>query len=130
MVVERRIVSGRVVQEKRFRVRREARRYPLMVLEVKGKQYNKIFVAYAENLGLGGLQLSSTQTLKVGDRFPIEFVLPDQVSKIACSCEVAWRREIGSNQDGLGIRFIDLSEQAKKVIGSWIEKEEREKQPV
>lgn len=116
------------VSKKDLANRRCSPRHPVMVLEVKGKQFDKIFVAYAENIGSGGLHLSSPQPLKVGDRFPIEFVLPDQITKIACSCEVAWRKEIGRNGDGVGIRFVDLSEQAKKVIGTWIKEEEKGKQ--
>ncbi len=115
-----------VVEERRRLSRRDFRRHPVMVLEVKGKQYNKIFVAYAENLGSGGIRLSSSQYLKVGDRFPIEFVLPDQVTKMECLCEVAWKKELGYNKDGVGVRFVDLSDQTKKVIGAWIDKEERE----
>ncbi len=99
-----------------------------MVLEVKGKQFDKVFLAYAENLGLGGLRLTSSHPLKIGDHFPVEFVLPDQITKIACTCEVVWRYDSGSHSEGLGVRFVDLSQQLKKVIGTWIDEEEKKKQ--
>jgi len=61
--------------------RRRVPRVPIIVLEVKGKHFDKIFVAHADDLGTGGLRLSSSH-LQVGDRFPIEFVLPDLKTKI------------------------------------------------
>ena len=106
--------------------RRALPRKPVMVLEVKGQQYDKIFLAYAEDLGLGGLRLASSPTLKVGDHFPVEFILPDQITKINCTGEVVWRRESGSYSQGVGVRFVDLSRPLKKVIGAWIDKEEKE----
>ena len=107
--------------------RRDSARHPVMVLEVKGKTFDKVFVAYADNIGLGGLRMASSQSLKVGDRFPIEFVMPDAVTSVACSCEVAWKKEIGYNRDGIGIRFVDLSSKAKTVIGKWIDQQNQGK---
>ena len=107
--------------------RRALPRKPVMVLEVKGQQHDKIFLAYAEDLGLGGLRLASSPTLKIGDHFPVEFILPDQITKINCTGEVVWRRESGAHSEGVGVRFVDLSQQLKKVIGSWMDQEEKEK---
>jgi Tfp pilus assembly protein PilZ len=107
--------------------RRSVQRMPLMILEVKGKKFDKVFIAQAEDLGPGGLRLASSAQLKVGDRFPIEFVLPDHESKIECSCEVAWKKEVGPASDGVGLRFVDLSPKAKSVIEAWVDKEEKKK---
>jgi len=104
--------------------RRRAPRVPIIVLEVKGKTFDKIFVAHADDLGTGGLRLSSDH-LKVGDRFPIEFVLPDLETKIECFGEVVWKKEMGTSSNGVGVRFIDLSEKAKTSIESWIDKGEK-----
>ena len=82
------------VAQKDYPNRRALPRKPVMVLEVKGQQYDKIFLAYAEDLGLGGLRLASSPTLKVGDHFPVEFILPDQITKINCTGEVVWRRAV------------------------------------
>lgn len=110
--------------------RRESTRVPFIVLEVKGKYSNKVFLAYAENISQGGLFLSSAQTLKVGDRFPIEFILPDNKTKVRCACEVAWKKKYDHNgiiSEGVGVRFIDLPASQKKIISGWIDKEEKKK---
>ncbi len=110
--------------------RRQSSRLPFIVLEVKGKHSNKVFVAYAENISQGGLFLSSSQTLKVGDKFPIEFVLPDKKTKVRCTCEVVWKKrydKMGLVSEGMGIRFVDLDPLQRKVIGEWIDKGEKKK---
>jgi Tfp pilus assembly protein PilZ len=104
--------------------RRGDARAPIVVLEVKGKAFDKIFVAHADNLGIGGLRLSSNH-LKVGDRFPIEFVLPDMETKIECFGEVVWKKEMGASSNGVGVRFVDLSSKAKGAIEKWIDEGER-----
>lgn len=110
--------------------RRQFQRTPFIVLEVKGKRSNKVFLAYAENISQGGLFLSSSQTLKVGDQFPIEFILPDKKTKVLCTCEVVWKKRydrMGLVSQGVGIRFVDLDPSQKKVIGEWIDKGEKKK---
>jgi uncharacterized protein (TIGR02266 family) len=103
-----------------------------MVLEVKGKRANKVFLAYAENISRGGLFLSSSQSLKVGDRFPIEFVLPDEKTKIRSTCEVVWKKRydnMGLVSEGMGVRFVDIDPAQKKIIDHWMDKGEKKKRP-
>lgn len=103
-----------------------------MVLEVKGKRSNKVFLAYAENISRGGLFLSSSQSLKIGDRFPIEFVLPDEKTKIRSTCEVVWKKRydnMGLVSEGMGVRFVGIDASQKKIIDHWIEKGDKKKRP-
>ncbi|MFQ5580450.1 MAG: PilZ domain-containing protein [Nitrospiria bacterium] len=100
-------------------------RTPFIVLEVKGKHSNEVFLASAENLGPGGLFLSSPKKLKVGGRFPIEFVLPDMKTKIFCTCEVVWKKSydnLGLASEGIGVRFVDMDPAQKKIISDWVDK--------
>ncbi len=102
--------------------RRRALRSPLLVLEVKGKHYNTIFVGQTGNISEGGLFLNAKRPLQVGDSFPVEFILPDNKTKISCTCEVVWTKRYGpgSEASGVGIRFVDLDDRKKKVIGDWV----------
>ena len=95
---------------------------PLLVLEVRGKEYERVFIGYAENLSLGGLMLSTPKRLKPGDRFPVQFVLPDRKSTISCTCEVVWKRagHAGATSTGVGLRFVGIGEAARKVLDQWI----------
>ncbi|MBI3804485.1 MAG: PilZ domain-containing protein [Nitrospirae bacterium] len=110
--------------------RRQSPRVPYIVLEVKGKHSNKVFLAYAENISQGGLFLSSSQSLKIGDRFPIEFILPDNKTTVRCTCEVTWKKKYeksGVASEGVGVRFVDLPASEKKVISGWIDQEDKKK---
>lgn len=105
-------------------------RTPFIILEVKGKHSNEVFLASAENIGPGGLFLSSSKKLKVGGRFPIEFVLPDKKTKIFCTCEVIWKKSyenIGLGSEGIGVRFVDMDPSQKKLISDWVDKKHKKK---
>lgn len=107
--------------------RRIVRRSPFIVLEVKWKHYDKIFIGYAENIGAGGLFLPSSQPMKVGDRFPVEFVLPDNETMVRCTCEVVWKKRydtLGLVSEGMGIKFVDLDQSKRKAIATWVQKQE------
>jgi uncharacterized protein (TIGR02266 family) len=100
--------------------RRQSQRIPLVIMEVKGKQGDRLFLAYANDISEGGLSLTTENRLKVGDRIPIEMMLPDNKTKVSCTGEVVWKREImkdGIISQGVGVRFLDLEEGKKRVIG-------------
>ena len=99
--------------------RRQSQRIPLVVMEVKGKQGNRLFLAYANDISRGGLSLTTDNNLKVGDRIPIEMMLPDNKTKVSCTGEVVWKREImkdGIISQGVGLRFLELEEKKKRAI--------------
>ncbi|MBI3594431.1 MAG: PilZ domain-containing protein [Nitrospirae bacterium] len=99
--------------------RRQSQRIPLVVMEVKGKQANRLFLAYANDISEGGLSLTTESNLRVGDRIPIEMMLPDNKTKVSCTGEVVWKREImkdGIISQGVGVRFLDLEDGKKRAI--------------
>ncbi len=109
---------------------RKSVRSPLLVLEVRGKYYNKIFIGHTKNVSKDGFFLSSQQPLKAGDQFPVEFVLPDNTTKVICTCEVVWTKEFRSrtgNSTGIGVRFVDMDESKKRVIDNWVIRTENKK---
>lgn len=111
--------------------RRRHPRAPFLILEIKGKHSNKVFLAQTENVSQGGLFFSSRQPLKIGDRFPVEFVLPDNKTMFRCTSEVVWKKRYdtaGIASEGIGIRFVDLEPSQKKILGDWIEREEEKEQ--
>jgi len=104
--------------------RRGNPRLPLLVLEVKGKKYNEVFLGYAQDLSLGGIFIKATNSFKKGERFPIEFVLPDNKTKIQCMGEVVWKTRLDQSNgltEGIGLRFADLNLQSREALDRWIE---------
>ncbi len=107
--------------------RREGTRVPFMVVEIQGEHSNKIFLAQSENVSKGGLFFSSPESMKIGDRVPIEFILPDNKTVFRCMSEVMWKKTVdksGFASEGVGIRFVDLDEEKKQIISDWIDHEE------
>ena len=107
---------------------REFLRHPLIVLEVKWKEYDKVFLGHSQNISMGGLFMSTDRTLHVGDRFPLEFILPDRKTKILCTGEVSWTRQYsseGPRSQGVGIRFLDLNTKTVKAIEIWMKGQEK-----
>lgn len=110
-----------------FIEKRRSLRIPLFVLEVRWKKYNKVFLGQLQNISIGGLSMSTESSLHAGERFPIEFVLPDNKTKVSCTGEVTWTRlyaSEGAGSEGIGIRFLDLDDRKMKAIGQWIKKQE------
>ncbi|HEY5649087.1 MAG TPA: TIGR02266 family protein [Nitrospiria bacterium] len=107
--------------------KRNSLRLPLVVLEVKWKKFNQVFIARSENISMGGLFLATDRPLQIGDQFPVQFVLPDQKTEITCTGEVTWtRKNSGESQEseGVGVRFVGLENNTKKAVGNWIKKRE------
>lgn len=104
--------------------RRGYPRLPFLVLEVKGKKYNEVFLGYAQDLSLGGVFLKAANSFKTGERFPIEFVLPDNKTRIQCMGEVVWKTRLDQTNgltEGMGLRFADLNSESREALDRWIE---------
>lgn len=110
-----------------FIERRRSLRVPLFVLEVKWKKFNRVFIGQTRNVSIGGLFLTTERPLQIGEKFPVEFVLPDQKTKVVCTGEVAWTRPYegeGSGSEGVGVRFIDIGVDKMNAIGQWLKKQD------
>lgn len=96
-----------------------------MVLEVRGRSYDKIFVGYAENISRSGLFLSASNPPAVGTTFPVEFVLPDNRTLVQCTCRVVWQHRYTSSgrpSVGVGVEFIDLDGLKRSLIDQWVKR--------
>jgi len=104
--------------------RRKNLRNPLLVLKVKVESGSKSFFGYAKVIGRGGMFITSVNPKQLGEEFFIEFTLPDK-TVARCKCCVMWRREFvprSPHEPGMGIKFLDLSEDIKSKIEAWVEK--------
>lgn len=100
----------------------------MMVLEIKGKHYDKIFIGYAENISRSGLCFSAANPPAVGTTFPVEFVLPDNRTMVQCTCRVVWQRRYettGRPSVGVGVEFVDLDQAKRQLIDQWVKRKTR-----
>jgi len=104
--------------------RRKALRKSILVLKVKGEGAKGVFFGYANVLGKGGMFITTVNPMEEGAEFDISFSLPGASKEIKCRCRVAWRRLYDPAelklQPGMGIQFLDLSEEMASEIESFL----------
>nr|WP_320114181.1 PilZ domain-containing protein [uncultured Desulfuromonas sp.] len=99
-------------------------RAPLMIKKIRLDDGEKAFFGYSTNLSCSGLFISTVNPAEPGSRFQIEIPLPPPINRdIRCQCETVWKRSYSPKnpyEPGMGLRFIDLSEEDKQEIDAWV----------
>ncbi|OGP60615.1 MAG: hypothetical protein A2V67_14405 [Deltaproteobacteria bacterium RBG_13_61_14] len=99
--------------------RRKSHRVPLR-LRVKFPNLQTLMEDYAKDISQGGIFIQSENPRQLGDRFIVTMVHPDTKQELELEGEVVRvaRREPRDpgSVSGMGIRFVDLDEKAKKAI--------------
>jgi uncharacterized protein (TIGR02266 family) len=103
--------------------RRRTLRCPMIVLQVKLEDGRRTFFGYAKNLSRGGLFIASVSPQEPGNRYQVEFCIPDMPNtQVRCACEVVWKRPFSRQtkaEPGMGLRFIDLPPEQALAIDQW-----------
>src|SRR5579872_5020946 len=69
------------------------------------------------NLSEDGASFQGIGTVRTGQFINLSFKLPGNDSQIEAYCDVVWVNESGK---GVGLRFIELNEQARQHIKKWL----------
>lgn len=93
-----------------------------------GKEAGQRLSDYSINLSTGGVFLETTNLMPEDTPLIAEFVLPHSNISISCKARVAWvnHPSMIKNQNlpvGMGIQFLDLSEESLDAIRSYIKAE-------
>ena len=93
-----------------------------------GNAVDQLLSDYAINLSAGGVFLETTNLMEEDAPLLAEFVLPHSNIAISCNARVAWinHPDLIKNQSlpvGMGIQFLDLSEDSMDAIRSYIREE-------
>ncbi|MEK6759064.1 MAG: PilZ domain-containing protein [Deltaproteobacteria bacterium] len=105
--------------------RRRNLRRQILVLKVKGEDQKGTFFGYCKTVSRGGMFITSVNPRKLGEEFDITFSLTGEDLEIKCRCAVVWVREYDAynkQEPGMGIKFINLSDEIKDRIDAWMEK--------
>lgn len=100
-----------------------------MEVEVGMETDTNFYTGLTQDISTGGLFVATHQLRKIGDRMVIKFRLPDSPQVIAVEAEVRWLREAQGyghqeNHPGMGLKFINLSPQARMSIAGFLRKRE------
>ncbi|MBZ5707196.1 MAG: PilZ domain-containing protein [Acidobacteriia bacterium] len=117
--MERTKASFRAARALMKRERRRNTRIPVqmpvtLVLEGSGSQQR--INTSSSDLGEGGVAIQLSRRLHNLGRLQVDFTLPGTQDAIACAAEIAW--ENAGRQ--AGIRFLDLSAQARGQLKAWV----------
>jgi TonB family protein len=94
--------------------RRSARRQVASLAYVElGKSNGGIILNISEN----GLAVASASALEINTLSRVRFQLPGSLDWLEVSGEIAW---ISKSNREFGIRFVDLSDDARKLIKGWM----------
>ena len=110
--------------------KRQNFRYALLIKKVRLEDDRRVFFGYCTNLSCSGLFISSINPTPVGSKFTIELTLPPPINRtFTCQCKTIWQRRYSAKATlapGMGLNFIDLSDELKEQINDWIHAQEEE----
>ncbi|HXU01186.1 MAG TPA: TIGR02266 family protein [Polyangia bacterium] len=107
---------------------RASERFDLEV-KVDLESDHNFYTGLTQNISAGGVFIATHHLRKIGDRITLNFTLPGSAKTISVETEVRWIRENSALQraeggTGMGVRFINLSAEAKTAIDSFLESRE------
>jgi len=87
---------------------------------------SNFYTGLTQNISAGGLFIATNAIRRIGDRIMLKFNLPGQPEPLTVETEVRWIRENSAlnridGATGMGVRFVNLSPEAAKMIQSFIE---------
>lgn len=105
-------------------------RAPLMIKKIRLDDGSKSFFGYSTNISCSGLFISTVNPAEPGSRFQIEIPLPKPLAMdVRCECETIWKRNYSPRSPyppGMGLRFINLTDEIKQQIDEWIRARQQE----
>jgi hypothetical protein len=103
-----------------------------MVVRAGAPEDPKTLFGYATHLGREGLTINSLAPKDVGSLFRLELAAPGPRSRtLECTCEVVWQRFYTKDQaykPGMGLKFLDLPDEASAAIDAWIREQSLEEE--
>ena len=108
---------------------RASERFDLEV-KVDLESDHNFYTGLTQNISAGGVFIATHHLRRIGDRITLKFTLPGSEKQLSVETEVRWIREntalmrTSDGGTGMGVRFINLSAEAKAAIDSFVESRE------
>jgi len=105
--------------------RRSSPRYQVQV-EVGMQTESNFYTGLTQDLSGGGVFVATHQIRAVGERIKVILTIPGQAEPFEILTEVRWVRgtslSYSAEDPGMGLRFLQMSAHARKVIADFITK--------
>jgi len=107
---------------------RASERFDLEV-KVDLESDHNFYTGLTQNISSGGVFIATHHLRRIGDRITLKFTLPGAAKVVEVETEVRWIRENSAlmraeGGTGMGVRFINLSAEAKAAIDAFVEARE------
>ena len=107
---------------------RASERFDLEVTVDLESDHN-FYTGLTQNISSGGVFIATHHLRKIGDRITLKFTLPGSSKPVEVETEVRWIRENtalmrADGGTGMGVRFINLSPEAKTAIDGFLQSRE------
>lgn len=104
--------------------RRDKQREPLTV-EIGLLAEHQFYTGFTQDIGTGGLFLTTRELRPIGERFRVLFRIPGSEHDFQPLCEVRWHRSPRKTGEpavrpGMGLRFLDLTPEERRLIDGLI----------
>lgn len=120
-----RVATSRPQPEQNPAERRTAPRIELEV-EVGLETEHNFYTGLTQDISSGGLFVATGLVYRVGERLTVRFTLPGRNEPIVAESEVRWVRDTRFMKtdapEGVGLKFLGLSAEAKKDIDQFLER--------
>ncbi len=93
--------------------------------EITGFSETNFFTGFTEDISEGGLFIATHCPPDVGSRIEVAVKVGEGESMVLAG-EVCWHRGQGSDLDGCGVRFVDLTEQQTAALAALLKRMDRE----
>ena len=108
---------------------RDSRRVPLArQVALDFEDFRGLLAEFSNNISMGGMFIESDSPKDPGEDFKFEFRLADGYRLIQGRGQVVWKRDVAEGPDapaGMGIRFLEIDEASRQLIGRMVEEYER-----
>lgn len=108
---------------------RASERFDLEV-KVDLESDHNFYTGLTQNISAGGVFIATHHLRRIGDHITLKFTLPGSDKTISVETEVRWIREnsalmrTAEGGTGMGVRFINLSPEAKAAIDGFVQSRE------
>jgi uncharacterized protein (TIGR02266 family) len=107
---------------------RASERFDLEV-KVDLESDHNFYTGLTQNISSGGVFIATHHLRRIGDRITLKFTLPGSAKVVEVETEVRWIRENSAlmraeGGTGMGVRFINLSAEAKAAIDAFVQSRE------
>ncbi len=108
---------------------RDSRRLPLArQVALDFEDFRGFIAEYSKNISMTGMFIESDSPKDPGEVFQFEFRLADGYRLIQGRGQVVWKRDVAEGPDapaGMGIRFLEIDEAGRQLIGRMLEEYEK-----